>query len=248
METSRAHISRFRSETRRTTTPHTHSVSLPDGDLHVEPSECLQDNHLLQHQSEEYLRNTQPDKKPKLPWWKTPSPWWWAHFIKFWKLPFLNTVRARLLVITQFGVIADSSTITPRIEIYTSLACSFLRPDYGESSQQPADVLGFLHSNNCSSIPAVAHQSSCVNISDVFMIDNSLQINGSDTPPTRKKRCASDPVVQAVVAKLTTRAYWILFYFIFDSDISTCTFSLSSGIRLLRNSLSFRYVGWWGFL
>ena len=113
-------------------------------------------------------------------------------------------------MITPFTVIASSSTVTPRIEIYTSLACSFLRPDYGESPQQPADVLGF-HSNDCR-IPAVAHQSSFVNISDVFsVIDKSLQTNHSDTPPTRKQRCASDPVVQAAVAKLTTRAYRIVF-------------------------------------
>ena len=107
---------------------------------------------------------------------------------------------------TPITVIAGSSTITPRIEIYTSLACSFLRPEYGENPQQPANILGFLHSNDCR-IPALAHQSSCVDISDVFMIDKSLLSYGADTPPTRKQRCASDPVVQAAVAKLTTRAY-----------------------------------------
>jgi hypothetical protein len=51
--------SRAQSETRPT-------LDALDGD--IEPSES--------HQSEEYLGNTQPDKKPKLPWWKTPSPWW----------------------------------------------------------------------------------------------------------------------------------------------------------------------------
>ena len=80
MENSRAHTSRSRShpETRRTAAPHNDSdaLGLLDGDL--EPSERLQDNHLLQHEGEEYLDNTQPDtsKKPKLPWWKTPSSWW----------------------------------------------------------------------------------------------------------------------------------------------------------------------------
>lgn len=125
------------------------------------------------------------------------------------EIPF-HRVRARLLIITPFTAMAASSTITPRIEIYTSLACSFLRPEYGESLQQPADILGFLHTNDCR-IPAVALHSSCVNFSDVFMIDKSLQTNGADAPPTRKQRCASDPVVQAAVAKLTTRAYKIVF-------------------------------------
>ena len=138
-------------------------------------------------------------------------------------LPLFHRVGARLLILTPFTAIAASSTITPRIEIYTTLACSFLRPEFGESPQhqQPADILGFLHSNDCRT-PAVAHQyrdheSSCVNISDVFMIDISLPayMDGADTPPTRKQRCASDPVVQAAVAKLTTRAYrfFLLWYF-----------------------------------
>ena len=124
---------------------------------------------------------------------------------------FHGGVRARLLIITLFTTIASSSTITPRIEIYTTLACSFLRPDGGESSQQP-DILGFLHSND-GIIPAVAHQSSYVDISDVFITDKSLQTNGAGTTPTRKQRCASDPVVQAAVAKLTTREYRMVFYF-----------------------------------
>jgi hypothetical protein len=57
----------------------------------------------------------------------------------------------------------------------------------------------------------VAHYSNCMNISNVFTIDKSPRMNDADTPPTRKQRCASDPVVQAAVAKLTTRAYGIIF-------------------------------------
>ena len=125
---------------------------------------------------------------------------------------FHGGVCARLLIITPFTTIAMSSTITPRIEIYTTLACSFLRPDYGESPQQPADILGFLHSNDYIA-PAVAHQSNYVDISDVFMINRSLQTDDAGTPPTRNQRCASDPVVQAAVAKLTTREYIMVFYF-----------------------------------
>ena len=131
-----------------------------------------------------------------------------------------------------FTAIAGSSTLTPRIEIYTTLACNFLIPECGERSQQPG-ILGFPHSNDCR-IPAVAHQSS-VDISDVFMIDKSLQTsNGVDTPPTREQRCASDPVVQAAVAKLTTSAYSV----VFSPCTSTCTCSLSLTIRLLKNFLS----------
>ena len=158
----------------------------------------------------------------------------------------VHKVRARLLTATPFTVIAGSSTITPRIEMYTTLACSILRPEYwpeyGESPQQPADILGSPHSNDCR-IPAVPvahqyHQSSCVNISDMFVIDKSLQTYDTDTPPTRKQRCASDPVVQAAVAKLTTRACRFLCY-----GAPRCTCSLLPGIVFLKNFLYLHYVG-----
>ena len=139
--------------------------------------------------------------------------------------PSFHKIRLRILGVVPFTAIAASSTITPRIEIYTSVACNFLRPDYGEipSPQQPAtNILGFLHSDDCR-IPVLASQSSCGDISDIFMIDNleSLQINAVDAPPTRKQRCASDPVVQAAVAKLTTGAYRFIII------TSTCTCSSS---------------------
>jgi hypothetical protein len=140
-------------------------------------------------------------------------------------------------MIMPFTAIATSSTIAPRIEIYTTLACSILRPEYGESPQQ-SDILGFLHSNDCR-IPTVAHQSSCVDFSDVFMIDKSLQTNGADTPPTRKQRCASDPVVQAAVAKLTTSTYRI----VFSSLYFYMYMPLSPGVRFLKNFLSLCHLG-----
>jgi hypothetical protein len=121
-----------------------------------------------------------------------------------------------------FVAMAGSATITPRIDIYTTLACSFIRPEYGDGSQQLDILGGFLHSNECSRIPALAHQSSCVNNSDAIVFDKSFQTSGPDTPPTRKQRCASDPVVQAAVAKLTTRAYKIasiLFFGYFYMDM-----------------------------
>ena len=154
--------------------------------------------------------------------------------------PLFHRVRPRLLAIVPFTAIAASSTITPRIEIYTSLACSFLRPEYGESHQQPADILGLLHSVDCR-ISAMTHQSSCVNIPDGFMTDTSLRTNGMDTPPTRKQRCASDPVVQAAVAKLTTRAYAIDLFFVLLHVHALS--KLSPSIRVLKNLPSLLCVG-----
>jgi hypothetical protein len=167
-----------RSGIARTSAPEPEALGL------LEPSQPVQDNH---RQSEEPLANPQ-DKKSKLPWWKTPSPWW-------------------LLMIMPFTSIGSSATIAPRIELYTTLACSIHRPDiFGESFQQ-LDILDFIQHSNDYGIPAVAHQSR----SDVFMIEKSLQTNDAATPPTRKQRCASDPVVQAAVAKLTSGAYKIVF-------------------------------------
>ena len=134
--------------------------------------------------------------------------------IKFWKSLF-HRVRTRLLAIMPFTAIATSSTMAPRIEIYTTLACSIHRPEIFGESLQPLDILGSIV--QLSMVPAVAHKSSSMEISNVFMIEKSLQIDDKDTLPTRKQRCASDPVVQAAVAKLTAGEYKLVFFLL-------CTF------------------------
>ncbi|KAM6500295.1 Major facilitator superfamily domain containing protein [Amanita muscaria] len=86
-----------------------------------------------------------------VPWWKIPSPLW-------------------LLCLIPFSAIAMVSTLAPRIEIYTLLACKVHNPDV------------FNQSNSLLS----------------RSVHNLLpQISAQDT-----QRCASDPVVQAAVAKL----------------------------------------------
>ncbi|KIL69994.1 hypothetical protein M378DRAFT_7764 [Amanita muscaria Koide BX008] len=86
-----------------------------------------------------------------VPWWKIPSPLW-------------------LLCLIPLSAIAMVSTLAPRIEIYTLLACKVHNPDiFGQSNS--------LLSRS---------------------VHNLLpQISVQDT-----QRCASDPVVQAAVAKL----------------------------------------------
>jgi hypothetical protein len=126
---------------------------------------------------------------------------------------FMAGFVTRLLMITPFTSIAISATTAPRIEVYTTLACSIHRPDiFGESSQQ-LDILDFIQHSDDHGIPVVAHPSSSVDIKvHVSMTEKSLQTNDADTPPTRKQRCASDPVVQAAVAKLTSGAYKTVFF------------------------------------
>ena len=140
----------------------------------------------------------------------------------------------RLLIIMPFTSIATSATAAPRIEIYTTLACSIHRPDiFGESSQQ-LDILDFVQPLNNYRIPA-AHQSGSIDMSDAFMIGKSLQFKDADTPPTRKQRCASDPVVQAAVAKLITSVYSFLSFY--------TSMVLSPSMRFLKRTLSLRFVG-----
>ncbi|KAF8808993.1 MFS general substrate transporter [Phlegmacium glaucopus] len=179
MENSQGHTSRS------TAVPQPEALGLPDSELEAtEP---------LQHQSERSpLKGShgpyaggELNKKSKLPWWKTPSPWW-------------------LLMTMPFTAIATSSTLAPRIEIYTTLACSIHRPDIFRGSSQQQDILDFVQQSNDHRTPAVAHQSGSVDIFGVFIIEESIQSNDADTPPTRKQRCASDPIVQAAVAKLST--------------------------------------------
>ena len=141
-------------------------------------------------------------------------------------------IHGRLLVLIPFTSIAVSSTIAPRIEIYTALACTDI---YGESFQR-LDILDFVQQSND---PAAVHQSGSLDVFDAFMIDKSLRFNDADPPPTRKQRCASDPVVQAAVAKLSTGAYNLSFLLC----TSTWTRFLSPGIILLKQCLSLHYVG-----
>ena len=99
----------------------------------------------------------------------------------------------RLLCLMPFAAIAMSATLAPRVEIYTTLACRVHRPDIYD---QP---FSFLMGNAADSSRAMSHVPS--NLLDV----RNFSTRGLDYNEliAQGKRCASDPVVQAAVAKLS---------------------------------------------
>ncbi|KAK0459815.1 uncharacterized protein EV420DRAFT_1641998 [Desarmillaria tabescens] len=135
--------------------------------------------HPHHHEAEETLiggssDDTELDEELKararLPWWKRPSPIW-------------------LLAMMPFSSIAWSSTIAPRVEIYTQLACAVHSPDIYDDQ-----LTGFVSTNTTTEATLDVRQ------------DRSVTVYFRDMPEApknaNKNGCASDPVVQATVAKL----------------------------------------------
>jgi hypothetical protein len=113
----------------------------------------------------------------KTPWWRRPSPWWFVS----WHLNNL-IIRSlflwiRLLAAIPFTTTASSAKIAPRIEIYTALVCAVHRPD-AAGQEFPTNLL-----QNFSYLSRLSAP-----------LDSFTGLNTSE--------CASDPVVQAEVAKL----------------------------------------------
>ncbi|KAG5636197.1 hypothetical protein H0H81_008867 [Sphagnurus paluster] len=194
--------------------PQPESLILPDGALGEEAAGLLEDlvHHHPHHRRIEdenereddfdadadYHRGREHHKQ--LPWWKRPSPWW-------------------VLCIMPFTAIAMSATIAPRIEIYTMLACRVHKPDI---FRQTLPSLGgmFDFPGTSPILPPMIPANTTFN--DNFGISSSDMKNGGSTPDKPNNACASDPTVQAAVAKL-------------NAVITT-----SMGI------LSCLTTGWWG--
>jgi hypothetical protein len=100
-----------------------------------------------------------------------------------------------------FSAIAMAATIAPRIEIYTMLACGVHKPEHTSNSDP-------------SGIPTRS-PFSYGKYSQEFGVPPPLlasvgfgsSVNGVETQIPQWKACASDPVVQADVAKLTTGGF-----------------------------------------
>ena len=125
---------------------------------------------------------------------KKPSPWWYDYSLSFARL---QPACSRLLCIMPFAAIAMSATLAPRVEIFTTLACRVHRPDIYD--QDFSSLMGNAgDSSRATSKIILSHVSSNFfqvhNVSTRRLEYNQLIVQG--------KRCASDPVVQAAVAKL----------------------------------------------
>ncbi|KAF5369159.1 hypothetical protein D9615_009966 [Tricholomella constricta] len=163
--------------------PQPESLILPDGAVGDEAAELLEDlvhpNHEDLDADADYRLRKESHKH--LPWWKTPSPWW-------------------LLVIVPFTAIAMSATIAPRIEIYTLLACSVHKPDI---LRQTLPTLGgsFDIPGISPIMPPMLPENG--KYSQDFSVPRLGVQNDTEVPKRPGGICASDPVVQAAVAKLT---------------------------------------------
>lgn len=93
--------------------------------------------------------------------------------------------------------------MAPRIEIYTVLACSVHKPDIFKQSF-PGLKLGLVEEPK-----QLSTHSSVQLIDRVYLphLTDKLGRAANGSVPTNPNLCASDPVVQAAVAKLTAGAF-----------------------------------------
>ena len=114
-----------------------------------------------------------------------------------------------------FASVSTAATLAPRIEIYTILACSVHKPEYTmylKLSKQLGlpyieDASDLLVSNalfgSVASPLMPVNVASEGNIAHIYFADLPDASNGTDSGDKSLNRCASDPEVQAAVAKLT---------------------------------------------
>jgi len=196
--------------------PQVESLFIPGGAVSEEATQLLQDT-LIDEEHGPINNDTDADGELKaranLPWWKRPSPLWCVSCsIHYVKQTYLRT-RCRLLLALPFASVSTAATLAPRIEIYTILACSVHKPEYTmhlRLSKQLGlpyleDASDLLVSNALRSGFVVSpllpiNVASEGNIAHIYLPDAS---NGTDDDDKWLDRCASDPVVQAAVAKLT---------------------------------------------
>ncbi|KAF9479281.1 MFS general substrate transporter [Pholiota conissans] len=185
------------------------SLILPDG-LVDEATELLgefvhphnvRDDTLIGTSDDEDEADDERDKKFRLPWWKRPSPAW-------------------LIAAMPLTAIAMAMTIAPRIEVYTMLACNVHKPDIFKQNHPGVETnSSTLHKLNLGTF--AQRSPDALSTTSLAPIYQSFSTNNT-TPLTPRNKCASDPVVQAAVAKLT------------------------AVIATTMGVLSFVTTGWWG--
>lgn len=157
------------------------SMVLSDGTITEQTAELLHEFvHPHQHTEDTLVEDPEEDQdaavdaelkaRAKLPWWKRASPYW-------------------ILAMMPISSISFTSTIAPRIEVYTQLACAYHRPEIFEL-QDTSTVR-----TNGLVAPSHTTFSADHNTTNVFF----EPISERAAPPT----CASDPVVHAAVTKLS---------------------------------------------
>ena len=124
--------------------------------------------------------------------------------------------------------------IAPRIEVYTTLACRVHKPDIFEQSFPGLELSLVDASGVFGQLPHT--DSSELLVDQIYFprLTNNLGQTTRENPATKPNRCASDPVVQAAVAKLTAGAFAI---FIPNAYCLPCRFSCLTRPVLLVNAI-----------
>ncbi|KAG6376479.1 hypothetical protein JVT61DRAFT_2472 [Boletus reticuloceps] len=141
----------------------------------------------------------------KLPWWKRPSPYW-------------------VVFGTFFSATGFAALLAPKVALYTTLACRVHRPEYVMNIYSFPLTHNHLISINATDalIPYVFDGSETA-VDTISALHPSPTYNSPlDYTPNDEQQCASDPVVQGVVATLNA------------------VFNTSMGI------FSCLTAGWWG--
>ncbi|KAG8217854.1 hypothetical protein J3R82DRAFT_6020 [Butyriboletus roseoflavus] len=173
---------------------HEQSTLLASGQFHSPLSE--------EEEDEAHAREVTSWKR--LPWWKRPSPYWVIFGI-------------------PFGSIGFSALLAPKVAMYTTLACRVHRPEYITNDHFP-HTFAFPPTHNLAVINAPDGSETAVNTASIFLPNPTYTPSSdySQNGPDYEQKCASDPVVQAVVARLNA------------------VFTTAMGI------LSCLTTGWWG--
>jgi len=108
------------------------------------------------------------------------------------------------MVALPFATLASSTTTAPRIEVYTILACNVYKPEHNTDFTQLGSPSFDYNSDSFIPRPFV--------VTNFGLLDNQprtpepsvASTNAPNETGGAGRHCASDPAVQAAVAKLST--------------------------------------------
>lgn len=134
----------------------------------------------------------------------------------------LDTSLCRLIFGIPIGSIGFSALLAPKVALYTALACRVHRPEY--ITNHYLHSLAFPPTHNLAAtnapdvpIPHASDGSETAVDTVSILLPNSTCTASSDysqNGPDSEQKCASDPVVQAVVARLNAGLHQIPCFFL----------------------------------
>ena len=123
------------------------------------------------------------------------------------------TFYARIIFAIPFGSLGYSATLAPKVALYTTLACRVHKPELVANLHDLSlPLINDLATTNANLLDPLIE--TAANPGSIFL-PNSAYTALSDytqSEPDPEQKCASDPVVQATVAKLTAGLHRILYF------------------------------------